>query len=226
MARQYHSTLRGEQVRATRRAVVAAGRDLFVERGYVGTTIDAVADRAGVSRKTVFNAVGGKGALLKLAWDWALVGDDEPIALADRPALRGMLEESDASSVVDRWAQLVCEIAARLAPLYGVLQAAAQADPDAAEVHTTSERHRLGGARTFVEHLGEVGGLRPGLDVDRATEVAAVLMDPMPHQRLVTEAHWSMEDYVALVARMARAALLREDSRDTLEHVRTASPRS
>ncbi len=209
MARQYRSTLRGEQVRATRRAVVAAARDLFVERGFAGTTIDAVAMRAGVSRKTVFNAVGGKAALLKVAWDWALVGDDAPIALADRPAIRGMLEESDARSVVDRWAELVCEIAARLAPLYGVLQAAAQVDPDVAELHTTSERNRLGGARTFVEHVAEVGGLRHGLDVDRATEVAAVLMDPMPYQRLVTEAHWSMEEYVALIARMAGAALLR-----------------
>jgi hypothetical protein len=33
----------------------------------------------------VFNSVGGKVALLKLALDWAIVGDDEPIALADRP---------------------------------------------------------------------------------------------------------------------------------------------
>ena len=56
--------------------------------------------------------------------------------------------------------------------------------------------------------IAEVGGLRSGLDLDRATEIAAVLMDPMPYQRLVTEAHWSMEEYVALIARMAGAALL------------------
>ena len=72
--RPYRSTLREEQARATRRAVVGAARDLFVELGWSRTTIDAVAARAGVSRKTVFTSVGGKAALLKLALDWALVG--------------------------------------------------------------------------------------------------------------------------------------------------------
>ena len=74
--RPYRSRLREEQARATRRAIVTAAHDLFGEVGWSRTTIDAVAERAGVSRKTVFTAVGGKSALLNLALDWALVGDD------------------------------------------------------------------------------------------------------------------------------------------------------
>ena len=210
MPRQYRSVLRDEQARLTRNAVVGAARNLFIERGYSGTTIDAVAERAGVSRKTVFTTVGGKAALLKVAWDWALAGDDEPIAMADRPALREMLDQTDARMLVASWARFVGEIAARLAPLYEVLRVAAQTDPDVAEVHATSERNRLGGARSFVQHLDEIGGLRPGLHVDRATEVAAVLMDPMPYQRLVEDADWPMEDYATLIARMAGAAFLSE----------------
>src|SRR3954453_199790 len=85
--RPYHSTLRADQARATRRAVVSAARDLFVELGWSGTTIDAVAAHAGVSRKTVFTSVGGKAALLKLALDWALVGDDEPVPLSARQVI-------------------------------------------------------------------------------------------------------------------------------------------
>jgi len=210
MARPYRSVLRDEQARLTRHAVVEAARNLFIERGYTGTTIDAVAERAGVSRKTVFTTVGGKAALLKVAWDWALAGDDLPIAMADRPALGVVLSQTDAKVLVASWARFVCEIAARLAPLYEVLRVAAQTDADVAEVHATSERNRLGGARSFVQHLDEVGGLRPDLDLDRATEVAAVLMDPMPCQRLVEDADWAMEDYAALIARMAGAALLPE----------------
>ena len=80
--RPYHSTLREDQARATRRAVVSAARDHSVELGWSRTTIDAVAARAGVSRKTVFTAVGGKAALLKLALDWALVGDDDPVPMS------------------------------------------------------------------------------------------------------------------------------------------------
>ena len=36
-----------------------------------------------MSRKTVFDSVGGKAQLMKLAYDFAIVGDDEPVPLAD-----------------------------------------------------------------------------------------------------------------------------------------------
>ena len=96
--RPYHSTLRDEQAQATRRRIVRAGGELYVERGYGPTTIDAIAERAEVSRKTVFTSVGGKAAVLKLAFDWALAGDDEPVAIADRPEVRRMMHEQDPAS--------------------------------------------------------------------------------------------------------------------------------
>src|SRR5687768_12500402 len=101
--RPYQSKLRDEQARATRRAIVGAAGELFVELGWSRTTIDAVAERAGVSRKTVFTSVGGKAALLKLALDWALVGDDEPVPLADRPVIAEMERLRDPRALVARW---------------------------------------------------------------------------------------------------------------------------
>ena len=86
--RPYHSKVRDDQARATRRRIVDAGRELFLERGYGPTTIDAIAERAEVGRKTIFTSVGGKAAVLKLAFDWSLAGDDEPVAIADRPESR------------------------------------------------------------------------------------------------------------------------------------------
>jgi len=88
--RPYRSPLRDEQARATRRAVVGAARDLFVALGWSRTTSEAVAARAGVSRKTVFSSVGGKAELLKLALDWALVGDDQPVPMAQRQVIAEM----------------------------------------------------------------------------------------------------------------------------------------
>src|SRR5215218_8484840 len=132
--RPYRSTLRDSQARATRRAVVDAGRDLFVELGWSGTTIDAVAARAGVSRKA---------ALLKLALDWALVGDDEPVALEERQVLAEMEQQTDPRALVARWAGFVAELEERAAPLAAVLVVAADADPEAAGVHAVSERNRL-----------------------------------------------------------------------------------
>ena len=86
----YRSALRDSQARATRKAIVDAAAALFIARGYGGTTIDAIAEAAGVSRKTVFTSVGGKADALKLALDWAVTGDDAPVALFDRPQIRAL----------------------------------------------------------------------------------------------------------------------------------------
>lgn len=208
--RPYRSTLREGQARATRRAVVGAARDLYVEVGWSRTTIDAVAARAGVSRKTVFTSVGGKAALLKIALDWALVGDDEPVALAERPVVAEMERLTDPRALVHRWAQFVAELEQRAAPLADALAVAADADPEAAEVHATSERNRLGGAQAFVDHLAEIGGLRPGLSTERAVAAALVLMDPAACRTLVREHGWTSAEYAAWIERAALAELVGE----------------
>ena len=208
--RPYRSTLREEQARATRRAIVEAGAALFVERGFAGTTVDAIAERAGVSRKTVFTSVGGKVAVLKDAFDWALAGDDAPVPLGDRPAVRDFLTETDPATAVEKWARVMSEIAGRLAYIHPALVAAADVDPEAAELNETSERNRLHGARAFVRHLREIGGLREDVSVKRGAAVAALLMDPLGYRRLVLGDGWREKEYAVWVARMAAASLLRE----------------
>jgi AcrR family transcriptional regulator len=206
--RPYRSTLRADHARATRRAVVIAARDLFVDLGWSRTTIDAVAARAGVSRKTVFTSVGGKAALLKLALDWALVGDDEPVPMSGRQVIAEMEQLTDPRALVARWAQFVAELEERAAPLADVLAVAADADPEAAEVHATSERNRLGGAAAFVAHLSDIGGLRPGLTTERAVAAALVLMDPAVHRTLVREHGWTRSEHAGWIERAATAELL------------------
>ncbi len=206
--RPYRSTLREEQARSTRRAIVEAGAALFVERGYAGTTMDDIAARAGVSRKTVFTSVGGKVPLLKQAIDWALVGDDEPVPLEDRPVVRELMAQSDPATAIELWARMVSVIAGRLARLHPVLTAAADVDQEAAALHAVSERNRLGGARTFVERLQEIDGLRDDLTVERAAAMASLLMDPLGYRRLVLDDGWRPEEYAAWVARLTAASFL------------------
>lgn len=209
--RPYRSTLRESQARETRRAVVTAARDLFVERGWSGTTIDAVAARAEVSRKTVFTSVGGKAALLKLALDWALVGDDEPVPLADRQVMSDMEQQTDPRALVAQWARFVAELEERAAPLAAVLAVAADADPEAAGVHAESERNRLRGAEFIVTRLAALDGLRSGLTTRRAVAGALVLMDPSIHRTLVAEHGWTRSEYADWIERSAMAELLARD---------------
>ena len=91
--RSYQSALRGAHAQSTRAAVIAAAGRLFTEQGYAATSIDEIAAAAGVSRATVFTSVGGKATLLKTALDVAIVGDDEPVPLPERPRSKAIRAE-------------------------------------------------------------------------------------------------------------------------------------
>jgi hypothetical protein len=52
-----------------------------------------------------------------------------------------------------------------------LLLVAADGDPEVAALNRESERNRRGGAALLVDKLAELGGLRPGLSRERATDV-------------------------------------------------------
>ena len=206
--KRYASPVRDEQARRTRRAIVTAAHDLFLAQGYAATTIDGIAEAAHVSRRTVFNSVGGKVALLKLAWDWAIVGDDEPIALADRPAVKAILAESDPRKALMLWVQTANEIAARTAPLGEVLIAAADIDPAAAELLAEASRNRMTGATLFIRYLGSLDGLAAGMTEQRAAELCWALTDGHLYRLLVAQRGWSTADFNRRLYNSLAAALL------------------
>src|SRR2546430_310345 len=51
---------REARARETRERIIQAGVRLFLERGYVATTVQAIADEAGVAAATVYQAFGTK----------------------------------------------------------------------------------------------------------------------------------------------------------------------
>ncbi len=207
-SRTYHSAARAEGARRTRRRIVESARELFVSRGYAGTTIDAVAEAAGVSRRTVFLSVGSKAELLKTAWDWGVVGDDEPIPMAQRPHVLAMQEVTDPATLVRLWVDQVLGVAERLAPLEVVLNRAVDGHPEAAELRARIDLERQGGARMFVTHLASVGGLRDGLGVERAVDICWILMNPLLQGRLRNERGWAGEAIEDWLVRIATASLL------------------
>jgi AcrR family transcriptional regulator len=190
-ARPYVSRVRDEQARRTRRAVVTAARELFLAQGYAPTTIDAIAAAAQVSRRTVFNAAGSKVALLKLALDWAITGDDEPVALEQRPAVRAIQAERDPRRALELWAEMVAEIAGRVAPVGQVLYAAADSDPEAAQLLADEAGNRMYGATEFVRHLASLGGLAAGVSRQQAADLCWAMMDGHLYHLLVTQRGWT-----------------------------------
>ena len=208
-AKRYASEVRDEQARRTRRAIVAAAHDLFLAQGYAATTIDGIAQAAHVSRRTVFNSVGGKAALLKLALDWAVAGDDEPIAMADRPAVKAIQAEPDPRQALMLWVQTVTEVAARSAPIGEVLTAAADVDPAAAELLAEASRNRLFGATAFIRYLASLDGLAAGMPEQRAADLCWALMDGHLYRLLVAQRGWSTAEFTRWLSDSLTAVLLR-----------------
>ena len=93
--RTYDASGRRARADARRRDVVQAARELFERDGFRLTTIAAVAAQAGVSPESIYKGFGSKAALAKAVFDVALAGDDDPVPVAERPALLAIREEPD-----------------------------------------------------------------------------------------------------------------------------------
>ena len=206
--RDYRSELRAAQAQETRRSIVETASRLFVAHGYGATTVDTIADAAGVSRKTVFTAVGGKLELLKVALDWAVAGDDRPIALQDRDAIRSLLGLDDPRTLLEAWAHVLVEIDTRVAPLFQALEVAAGMDSAARELVDQSRQQRLDGARRVVKRLAELDALNADLRADEAADVAWLVGDPALYDRLVQERGWSTRRFEEWLARTLVRQLL------------------
>ncbi|HEY7043920.1 MAG TPA: helix-turn-helix domain-containing protein [Nocardioidaceae bacterium] len=206
--RNYSSTLRETQASETRRVIVSAATRLFIEQGFGRTTIDAIAAAAGVSRKTVFTSAGGKADILKLALDWAVVGDDRPVPLSRRSAVERLKKETDPATLVEGWIEMGVGISARVAGIYGALVVAAGIDDDARDLLETARAQRLAGARAIVRALDALGALRPDLSVDEAADIAWTLGDPTLYEDLVVHRRWSQRRFKTWMTDTAARQLL------------------
>ncbi|HEV2638550.1 MAG TPA: helix-turn-helix domain-containing protein [Actinocrinis sp.] len=206
--RDYDGTGRRAAALRNRAAILDACRDLLVRDGYRATSVQAVAERAGVSAPLVYKAFGSKQALVKAVYDATLAGDDEPLPMHARAELRAVLAEPDPGAKLAGYAAFVEGVHERLS---GLLAVFAAADPELAEIAESVDRERVAGTRAFVDHLAAAGLLRTGLSADRAADSCWLLTSPQVHERLRRSRGWTAAEYRAWLARMLAAALLAEE---------------
>jgi AcrR family transcriptional regulator len=193
--RRYDSRRRELAAGETRRAIVSAARELFVDDGYVTTTVEKSAQRAGVSKPTVFASVGNKRALLKAARDLAMAGDDEPVPIAQRSWFREALAEPDPRQSVQLHARNVAQVHRRAGDVVEVLRVAAAADEELRKMWHAAELERRADAAVFVDALRRKGPLRAGLDRESAIDIVWLFTGPEAFQRLVRARRWSLRRY-------------------------------
>jgi AcrR family transcriptional regulator len=183
------------RTRLARAAVVEAAQALFLDRGYAGTTIEAISGLADVPPATVYRLFSSKLGILKALLDASIAGDDEAVALEDRPHVRALLADPDPKNQLSGFAGITRGIMSRAEPVHRILVSAAGSDPDAEALLAEQARQRQQGQAQIARSLARVGALRPKLRERDVTDIIHALMSPEVYRLLVCDRGWPPERY-------------------------------
>jgi AcrR family transcriptional regulator len=206
--RRYDASGRRQQARRSRWSMLQAARRLFLEQGYAGTTMAAIAAEAGVSVQSVYKAFGNKAFLLKTVFDVAIAGDDEPVPMPQRAALGRVRDEPDPRRKLALYGEFVAEVSPRHVPIQLLARAAAASDPEAAGVWDQLRAERLAGMAQFARALHAEGHLRPGVSEEEARDLLWACNSPETYDLLVLQRGWTPRRYGRWLADTLAAALL------------------
>lgn len=186
----------------TRRAIVSAALELFRERGYVATTIEAIAAGAGVAVSTVYYAFGSKLEILRaVREEWH-----------SRSAIRIVLEQTS-SEVPIVTALATLAHATRLqwetgSAVTSVYKQAAAADAEAAAELESAIAGRRAALNRFVAGLDLPVGT--GSNREDAAAIVRALCRHEVYEELVDGAGWSPEKYERWLVRVLTQCLSRQ----------------
>jgi AcrR family transcriptional regulator len=209
--RKYDSQLRRAQAARTRAHIVEVAQELFVERGFAGATIPAIAAEAGVAVETVYRSAGGKAGLLGDAVRAAVAGGvgRAEVPVIERPAVRRIIDEPDPVRQLRLYAATQPGIWSRVGPLLRVLDAASASDTTLSELRDQIAAERRHGLRAGLgKLLEERGVLRSGLTAERAGDIVYTVCGQANYESLVTQCGWTDSGYRDWLAETLVAALL------------------
>ena len=193
-------THRQRQALWTQRLIVDAARKLFLERGYAATTMDAIAEEAGVAVSTVYAAFKNKRTILRAIRE----------AWHEQTRAREINEEASRQPDPERRLEMVVNATRRQwetgGAVVAIYQGAAAADRGAA----AELREALRGRRAALDRVveGMEGSLRPGLDEDRAAAILRAVCRAEVYRELVGESGWSPDEYEAWLFKTLTEQLL------------------
>jgi len=200
--RTYRSPKREAKAAETRARIVEAAAECFTANGYAGTTMQAIAERAGVSVETVY-ANGPKRLLLVAAFETTFAGDEGRQPLGDRPEAREILELPDRDALIDDGVRFVAAANARTSGLWRAFRSAANSDPEVQEVMDDLVARRT---IDFANNVAALAGLGPvaSTDHDRLATAMTFLLSMEGYELMVELGGWSIEEYAEWVSTAVR----------------------
>jgi AcrR family transcriptional regulator len=206
--RRYDSSRRRAQAAATRGDILDAAQRLFEQRGYTATTMDAIAAEAGVALKTVYVGFETKSGLLRALWNHLLRGGRDEVPVAEQAWYREVVEEPDPERQLRLVARNSRVVKLRIAGVLEVIRGAAPTDPDIGALWRRIQSDFHTNQRVIAESLDAKDTLRPGVDVDTATDILWTLNISNLWHVLVVERGWTPERFEEWIGDLACSQLL------------------
>jgi AcrR family transcriptional regulator len=186
---------REERARERRQRVTDAAARLFLERGYVATTVEAIAREAAVAPATVYQAFGTKQAILARILDMTIAGDTGPAALLERDWVGAAAKHPDPRQRLALVIKHTAQVAARTAPIKEVMRDAAAADPAVRQLLDQDDQRRYITQQALVDLVVGENSLRAGCDRDHAVATFFGLVNSNCYQLLARQLGWSPDDW-------------------------------
>lgn len=178
---------------ATRRRIAEAAARLFAANGYTETTMQAIAEAAGVHVQSVYQVFGNKVRVLAEAAAMLVAGPDEEAATPppERGWVRDMFAEPDPARQLALYVRNMREVSERYLRLVDIMRVTAANDPDVGRFLAQAEEGRYAGPAHLMRELAAKNALRPGLTAERAADITYAITGYDVFRTLVEERGWT-----------------------------------
>ena len=199
--RKYDSTRRQAQAEETRRQILAAAHKLFIERGYAGATIEAIATEAGVAPETIYAVFKNKKKILvKLINFSSATRAEEKTPLLQRAGPQAVAQERDQRRQLQMFAQIVADNLEGAAPISEIILVAAKTERDVDKIMQQLIKQRWQHMTVAVQQIASNGPFREKKDEAYATDIVWTMTSPEVFLLLTRDLGWSKEKYAQWLA--------------------------
>jgi AcrR family transcriptional regulator len=176
----------------TRARILEAAYRLLCAGGYEATTMQMVAEAAGVAVQTVYFIFGTKARLLADVESRVILGDAPAEQWRQRPWVAQMQQETDPENVLALFVEVTTDVLSRISPFVAAVGPALPSDPQSVAARDRGRDEFFG---VVIDRLAELKALRDGLTPSRALDIIRVVNTVEAYADLTTRRGWTVVEW-------------------------------
>jgi len=196
---------RREQAARTRIRILDAAYRLLCAEGYEATTMQMVAEAAGVAVQTVYFVFGTKARLLTEVENRVVLGDAPLEQWRERPWVTQIQHETDPRKLLALFVDVDTDIKSRISPFTVALGSALPSDPQSVAARNRGRDEFFG---IVIDRLVALGALRDEVTPSHAMDVIRVINTVDAYADLTTRRGWTVAEWKAWLTDLLCVQLL------------------